>query len=77
MAEAKEKKEVKEPKMVKVKVPRDRQRGDMTVGVNGKFWLIKRGVEVEVPESVAEVINFSIEQDEKAQDLIDSLRQED
>ena len=70
MAEAKEKKEVK---MVKIKVPRDRQRPDMTVGVNGKFWQIKRGVEVEVPSYVAEVVNESIAQEEKAADLIDSI----
>ncbi len=62
----------KETKMVKIKIPRDRQRPDMTVGVNGKFWKIKRGVEVEVPDYVAEVVNSSIEQDEKAQEFIDA-----
>lgn len=69
-------KEVKGPKMVKIKIPRDRQRGDMVVGVNGKFWQFQRGKEVEVPESVAEVINWSIEQDERAEDLINEQRED-
>ena len=71
---AEEVKEVKGPKLVKIKIPRDRQRGDMVVGVNGKFNHYKRGVELEVPESFAEVINRSIEQDERAADLIDTQR---
>ena len=62
--------------MVKIKIPRDRQRGDMVVGVNGKFWQFQRGKEVEVPESVAEVINWSIEQDERAEDLINEQRED-
>lgn len=49
---------------------------DVTVGVNGKFWRIKRGVEVEVPECVAEVIENSIRQRETAANLSDELERE-
>ena len=41
-------------KMVKIKIPRGRKdEGDVFVGINERTWLIKRGVEVEVPECVA------------------------
>jgi hypothetical protein len=44
-------------KLVKIRIPRERDRqDDVFVCVNGRTWLIKRGVEVEVPECVAEVI---------------------
>jgi hypothetical protein len=44
-------------KLVKIRIPRERERqDDVFVCVNGRTWLIKRGVEVEVPECVAEVI---------------------
>ncbi|MBE6582067.1 MAG: hypothetical protein E7648_02235 [Ruminococcaceae bacterium] len=44
-------------KLVKIRIPRERDRNDdVFVCVNGRTWLIKRGVEVEVPECVAEVI---------------------
>ena len=33
------------------------------VGVNGKQYLVQRGVDVEVPESVAEVLKNSMNQD--------------
>lgn len=48
--------------LVKIRIPltRDNQE-DVFVGVNGRTWLIKRGVTVEVPEVVAEVINQSEE----------------
>ena len=49
-------------KKVKIRLPitRDDQ-DDVFVGVNGRTWLIKRGVEVEVPEVVAKVIAESEE----------------
>lgn len=53
------KKVVKEakPKTVKIKFERTRkEQDDIWVSVNGEKYLIKRGVEVEVPESVAEVL---------------------
>ena len=44
-------------KLVKIRIPRDRKDdADVYVSVNERSWLIKRGVEVEVPECVAEVL---------------------
>lgn len=44
-------------KMVKIKLPLTRtEKNDEYVGVNGKTYLIKRGEFVEVPASVAEVL---------------------
>ena len=44
-------------KKVKVRLPLTRtEKNDVYVAVNGKSYLIKRGVDVEVPESVAEVL---------------------
>jgi hypothetical protein len=44
-------------KMVKIRLPLTRtEKDDVFVGVNGRTWLIKRGVDVEVPECVAEVL---------------------
>jgi hypothetical protein len=49
--------ETAKEKLVKIRIPRERDRqDDVFVCVNGRTWLIKRGVEVEVPECVAEVI---------------------
>ena len=59
MAEAKKTTEPAE-KMVKIRLPRNRkEEDDMFVSVNERTWIIKRGVEVEVPECVAEVIRNS------------------
>lgn len=44
-------------KTVKIKLPKERRdQEDVFVGVNERTWLIKRGVEVEVPRCVAEVL---------------------
>ena len=44
-------------KMVKIKIELTRsEKDDVPVGVNGRTWLIKRGVYVDVPECVAEVL---------------------
>ena len=63
MAEAKKNTETAETtaeNMVQIKLPRNRKaEDDMFVSVNERTWLIKRGVEVEVPECVAEVIRNS------------------
>ena len=63
MAEAKNTTETAEKtaeKMVKIRLPRNRkEEDDMFVSVNERTWIIKRGVEVEVPECVAEVIRNS------------------
>lgn len=49
-------------KMVKIRIPFDRyDNSDVFVSVNERTWLIKRGVEVEVPECVAEVLRHKEE----------------
>ena len=58
MAEIKE--PVKKEKTVKIRLHRDRKdQEDVFVSVNERTWLIRRGVEVEVPACVAEVIRKS------------------
>lgn len=55
---------VAEPKtkMVKIKLPLTRsEKDDEYVAVNGKSYLIKRGVTVEVPDFVAEVLQHKEE----------------
>lgn len=48
--------EVKE-KLVKVRIPKTKEnQADEFVSVNDRTWLLQRGVEVEVPECVAEVL---------------------
>ena len=48
---------VKSPKKVKIKLPLTRtEKNDVYVGLNGKGYLIKRGVEVEVPFGVAKIL---------------------
>ena len=44
----------------------------VTVGVNGRFWQIERGVDVEVPRNVAEVLRQSQEQDQRTAEMIES-----
>ena len=45
------------PKKVKIKLPLTRtEKNDVYVGLNGKGYLIKRGVEVEVPYGVAKIL---------------------
>ena len=47
---------------VTIRLPLTRtEKEDVFVGVNGKNYLIKRGVDVEVPASVAEVLKHSEE----------------
>lgn len=61
MSEVK-KTEAHEEKMVKIRIPRTKaNQEDVFVSVNMRTWLIKRGVEVEVPECVAEVLRHSEE----------------
>lgn len=55
--------------LVKLMIPRDPsnpQESDMTITVNGKNFQIKRGVQVEVPQYVAEVYYNSEAQKEIA-----------
>ena len=47
----------KAPEKVKIKIPLTRaESADVYVALNGKTYLIKRGVEVEVPAGVAEIL---------------------
>lgn len=49
--------ETKTEDLVTIRVPRDRDnQDDVFVAVNGRTWLIKRGVDVEVPPCVVEVL---------------------
>ena len=49
-------------KMVKIRIPRTKaDQEDVCVWVNHRSWMIKRGVEVEVPECVAEVLRHQEE----------------
>lgn len=60
MAERKTAPETETEKLVRIRLPltRDKQT-DVFVRVNHRTWLIKRGVDVEVPECVAEVLRNS------------------
>ncbi len=63
------------PKMVKVKLFKDnnKYKDDVFVSVNGKRWQIRRGVEVEVPDFVKEVLDHSAEQDMNTANMIAML----
>lgn len=54
--------EAEKEKLVKIRIPRTKaDQEDVPVWVNNRSWLIKRGVEVEVPECVAEVLRHQEE----------------
>lgn len=57
--------EKRDEKLVKIRLFKDNERykDDVFVAVNGRSFQIKRGEEVEVPESVAEVLERSMDQD--------------
>ena len=57
-----------EKKMVRVRLFKDNQNytGDVFVSVNGENYLIRRGVTVEVPNYIAEVLESSQREDENA-----------
>lgn len=50
-----------EKKMVKIRLYKDsdKYRDDVQVIVNGKVYIVKRGMEVEVPDFVAEVLEHA------------------
>ena len=59
-----------EEKKVTIRLPRSKEdQGDVFVSVNERTFLIKRGVPVTVPESVAEVIATSERAEEEATDF--------
>lgn len=49
---------------------------DVFVCVNGRGMQIKRGVKVQIPESFAEVLDHSLNQDKKTADLMDKKQNE-
>lgn len=51
----------------------DRYKDDLFVAINGRAFQIKRGIEVEVPEAVWEIIKRSEESDRKTAEMIDNL----
>ena len=54
-------------KLVKIRIPKTKeQTDDVFVSVNSRTWLIQRGVEVEVPACVAEVLMHQQEMLEQA-----------
>lgn len=58
------------PKKVKIRLPLTREeKDDVYVCVNGKSYLIKRGKEVEVPASVAEVLQHREEMLEQSMEF--------
>ena len=65
-------------KMVKIHLFKDNKAytDDVFVGVNGKTYQIKRGVDVEVPESVAEVLKNSERQSAEAFRVMNELQKD-
>lgn len=54
-------------KKVTIRLPKTREaKDDVFVSVNAKTWLIQRGVEVEVPACVAEVLTHQEEMQAEA-----------
>lgn len=75
MAEAKKNEQVKETEeMVEFKAFKDggKYKDDIFVSVNGKRYIIKRGVLVTIPKSVYEVLMNSLEQDQVAANLMEA-----
>ena len=61
------KKQAAKEEMVRIKLPRlTKNDEDVFVSVNERTWLIKRGVEVEVPACVAEVLRHKEEMEQEA-----------
>mgnify|MGYP004555793915 FL=1 len=65
-------------KLIKIRLPKERRdQEDVFVGVNERTWLIKRGVEVEIPECVAEVLRDREMMLETIMDFEDAKRASD
>lgn len=66
---------VKDPfaETVKIKLPLIKGKGDVHVGVNGRFWQIQRGVEVNLPRPVLEVLQHQEEMELLAQEYEEAL----
>lgn len=59
---------MKGKKMVRIRLFKDSQNysGDVFVSVNGESYLIRRGIPVDVPDYIAEVLEGSQREDENA-----------
>lgn len=68
---------MQKPKMVKIKLFKDNgeYKDDVFVAVNGMRYQIQRGIEVEVPDFVKEVLDNSEKQDRKTAELIEQEAQ--
>lgn len=55
----------------------DKYSGDVFVGVNGKGYIVKRGVEVEMPKAVYEVLKNKEKQDGVAYALMEKAEMKD
>ena len=68
----------KAPDMVKIELFKDsgKYKDDVTVGLNGKIYRIQRGVPVEVPRAVAEILDHSKIQDKETIKYIEGLEAE-
>jgi len=67
--------EAKNEEMVTIRLIRDENhRQPLFVGLNGKGYLVQRGVNVQVPKAVAEIINNSLDQQQAALDYMDSKK---
>ena len=64
--------------LVEVELFKDtgKYKGDVTVGLNGKIWQIKRGVKVKVPREVREILDHSKYQDEQTANMISEMESE-
>lgn len=70
-----EKNEERAHEMVTIRLFKDngKYKDDVFVGVNDKRYQIKRGIEVEVPRFVAEVLENSKKQDDETMEYISNL----
>lgn len=68
----------KKENLVEIELFKDnwKYKDDVTVGVNGEFWQIKRGEKVKVPAHVAEVIRNSLAQQKSTSQLISNLEKD-
>jgi len=66
MAEVKKTTNTNKEEMVKIKLPREKNDPTVFVSVNEKTYMIQRGIEVEVPASVAEVLEHQEQMLEEA-----------
>ena len=63
-------------KMVKIKLFKDsgKYKDDVFVGLNGRTFHLQRGVEIEVPEGVAEILALSEKMDNETAEKIEAAR---